>query len=527
MVVTAKDVIYHNAKVWTGLEEPRFVSSFRVRDGRIAELDCHSSMDGPRKVDLGGRFVSPGLIDAHVHLLLGGESLGQVDLSSVSSLDEFEEVIAQAHKDMDPGQWLIATGWSEDGWDSPQSPDRSHLFACGDRPVVCWRMDLHAALVNDAVLQRLSLPEDSILEAQGGRQVRDEAGEPTGLLQEAAAWTYLIPAIPKLPAQQRAEALAAAHRHCLDLGLVAVRSMEYADDVRELFVPARGPGGLRVSIVQLDRTLPLDMGWMAEVPADDWLRITGCKSFVDGTFGSRTARMIEPYADGDTNRGVFTEHALEGRLDEWIKEVVAGGCSPVLHAIGDEAVQVAINAVRADHEQCRATIEHAQLATPDIVDLVMATPGIRLSMQPLHRAEDAIYAETAVGPDRAACMLPLATLANAGARLSFGSDWPVVSVDPIAGMAAAITGLDVRGRPFYPEECLDVEPVLRGYTVEAAEASGLEHSGSLGVGMLADFVLWDHDPFQLDWTQSRPSIMATVMAGEVVAGTREVGEIVS
>ncbi|MCH2133594.1 MAG: amidohydrolase [Phycisphaerales bacterium] len=527
--MVGRETLYYNARIWTGLDTPRFAGSFRVKDGRVVEL-LESSTCRPGEtdaVDLGGRFVSPGLIDAHVHLLMGGESLRHVDLSRATSPAEFQEAIAEAHEAREPGEWLIASGWSESNWDSTTPPDKTWLACCGDRPVVCWRMDLHAALVNDAVLEKLALPDDATLASEGGRVVRDDAGGATGLLQEAAAWMYLIPRIPPLPPQQRAEALVAAQRHCLELGLVAVRSMEYTKDVREYYLPTRGPGGLRLSIVQLDRVLPLELEWMAEVPTDEWLRVTGCKSFVDGTFGSRTARMFEAFADGQDNRGMWTDHALEGRLAEWVDEVVAGQRSPVMHAIGDEAVYLALETVRDRHESCRATIEHAQIVTPRVMDLVAATPGIRLSMQPWHRATDAVYAQQALGSERTASMMPLASLAKAGARLSFGSDWPVVTVDPLAGMEAAITGRDSRGRPFHAEECLDMETVLRGYTVEAAEASQLEGSGSLAIGHLADFVTWDHDPFDVDWARVRPRILSTFVGGEQVAGTVPVQETAS
>lgn len=523
--MATQDTIYYNARIWTGMDDPRFVSSFRVRDGRIAELDCPVEMNGSHLVDLGGSFISPGFVDAHLHLLSGGECLMYLDLSSAGSREEFMDLLAEADRQMEPGRWLIASGWSENRWDPPHLPDKSWLACCGDRPVVCWRMDLHAAVVNDAVLEHLNLPDDERLEAEGGRVLRDEVGQLTGILQEAAAWNHLIPTIPPLPEGERVQALDAAHRHCLKLGITSVRSMEYEVDVRALHMPAGIAGRLRVSIVLLDRTLPLSLSWLQEARHDDWFRITGCKSFLDGTLGSRTARLQEPYADDSGNMGVVTEHLLDGTLEEWSRQVVAAGCTPVMHAIGDEAVLAGIKIVRQFDDQVRASIEHAEIVTPAVLEALKKVPGIRLSVQPLHRADDAMFIETALGSDRASHLLPLAELVDSGARLSFGTDWPVVSVDPIESMAAAITGSNVEGKPFYSEQKIEVEQALRSYSAEAAEVAHLDHVGTLSTGQAADFIAWDEDPFQLDWTRKRPRITATFLAGELVEGLSGAGEV--
>jgi len=520
------ETIYHNARVWTGLDSPRFVSSFRVDGGRIVELDCEHEEVSCESVDLGGRFISPGLIDAHLHLLSGGESLMQVDLSTVSSREEFQDVLAEAHEELAPDRWLIASGWSENRWESRQVPDKSWLACCGTRPVVCWRMDLHTAVVNDAVLDHLSLPDDETLEAEGGRVHRDDDGGMTGVLQEAAAWYHLIPALPDLPIEDRRVALQSAHQHCLRLGLTSVRSMEYSEDVQSLHMKRSESGSLRVSIVLLDRTLPLSLDWLQDARRDEWFRITGCKSFLDGTLGSRTARLEQPYADAAGNQGVFTEHLLEGTLAQWAQEVVAGGCAPVMHAIGDSAILAGLEIARTVGADIRTSVEHVEVVTDQVLLDLDRLPGVRLSVQPLHRADDAVFAESALGPERAAGLLPLASLIKRGARLSFGSDWPVVSVDPLEGMAAAITGHDVRGTAFHPEQVIGVEDALQGYSVHAAEVAGLDHVGSLGIGQTADFIAWSEDPFKFDWTQGKPSIVATFMAGELVEGTLQGAEAI-
>tara|TARA_Y100000589_G_scaffold232999_2_gene220508 strand:+ start:23 stop:1192 length:1170 start_codon:yes stop_codon:yes gene_type:complete len=380
-------------------------------------------------------------------------------------------------------------------------------------------MDMHSALVNDVVMDLLDLPDDETLLAEGGHVVRDIHGKPTGLLQEAAAWHHLNPRIPELPEHIRAKAIETATSHCLSLGITAVRTMEYKRDLLGLFLDhhCESPG-IRMSAVVLDRTLPLDLEWTEQMPRDDWFRITGCKSFLDGTLGSRTARLLSPYADDPGNCGSCMEHLLEDRLDEWVEQVVSLGFAPVMHAIGDAAVLAAIEAIQDLPDNCRATIEHAEVMTPRIVEALSERPDLRLSVQPLHRADDAVYAAVALGPERTGSLLPMATVSGLGVRLAFGSDWPIVSVDPIAGMAAAITAKDVEGKPFHQEEAIGVEEALRGYTVLAAEAAGLDHVGVLEPGRKADFVVWDRNPFDVDWSHERPSIVATVVDGRLAFG---------
>tara|TARA_Y100000589_G_scaffold279765_1_gene275886 strand:- start:19 stop:1515 length:1497 start_codon:yes stop_codon:yes gene_type:complete len=496
-----------------------------VRDGRIVELlppdhDPSMIIEG---VDLGERFVSPGLIDAHMHLQLAGESLLHVDLSTVCSPQEFMDVLADAHRKMEPGRWLLASGWSENRWDPPVLPDQSWLRGCEDRPVVCWRMDHHSAVVNEAVLRELELPDDGIIESQGGRVGRDDDGRPTGLLQEAAAWSYLIPCIPSLPESGLAEAITRARDACVASGLTGVRTMEYRRDIMRVHDELNAGASLRTSVVVLDRAMPLDLEWVRSAPASDCFRITGCKSFVDGTLGSRTARLLDPYADASSNHGVFTEHQLEGRLSEWMKAVSGHRLAPVMHAIGDAAVMACLDAIEANDQWHAATIEHAEVITPTVLERLGKHSGVMLSMQPLHRSDDATFAEAALGSDRSSSLSPFRSLQQQGAMLAFGSDWPIVTCDPVQGMAAAILAQDANGNDFHVGERLGAESALRGYTVDAANMAGLEGSGVLKQQSVADFVIWEDDPLECDWASACPSIRATYLGGCRVSGAEEEG----
>ncbi len=498
-----------NARIWTGDHSRPFASSMTIRDGLIESLDTAPG-DEP-VLECNGDFITPGFIDAHVHLLLGGESLTQLDLAGVKTRGEFESALSRADDALPPDRWLIAHGWSDA--DLGTTPDLHWLECVQGRSVACWRSDLHAALVNDRVLSKLDLPGPEELAAAGGHVELQENGEPTGMLLEQAAWGYLVPAIPSLSVEAQQDALLLAQEHCLRLGLTTVRSMEYGHVLRDIIEPVRDRLALRIAVVLLDRTLPLDLSWLTSFEENDRLQVIGCKSFLDGTVGSRTARLLEHWADKTDSRGMWLELAAEGRLEEWQQLVHAAGLDTSVHAIGDEAVSLALDLhARSEGEQ-RCVIEHAQIVRDE--DL-QRTAGALLSMQPLHRAEDARVALDALGPGRTRRMLPLKHLQEAGARFAFGSDWPVARCDPMPGIHAAVTGEDVNGIPFHPDQAIDVETTLHGWTSGAALACNRRDVGILRPQACGDFVRWSSDLLLHDWKSTLPRALMTVLGGKVV-----------
>ena len=487
-----------NAQVWCGHGPSPELCVACFDHGRLQELrPAHTpARAGSVVIDAGGRVVTPGLVDAHMHLLLGGQTLQHLDLSGVRSRAAFEAEIEAAHAAMEPSQWLLASGWSECQWADQQRPDRTWLAPASTRPVVCWRCDWHAAVVNDAVLGLMDLPDDAVVLAAGGQVGRDAEGSRDGYLAEAAAWRWLQPVIPRPDGAQQRAAANAAIEHLLALGITAVRTMEYRSDILETFVPLAEDCPLRLSLVQLDRDLPLDLTWHEQLPSHDRFRLTGCKSFFDGTLGSRTARLRQDYQDQDGWRGSWLEHALHDQEVQWCRQVLDNGLSPVIHAIGDEAVGRAASLLADVPEDLRGTLEHAEVVSPaDLQQL----GGLRLSVQPTHRAVDAGMANARLGEARSSWVLPLASLQSSGARLSFGTDWPVVPADPMATLRAAITGHDVNGVPFHDQQQISVQEAWRAATCDASEAAGLPVA--MQVGGPGDFVIWNGDPL-LDLDQA-------------------------
>ncbi|MBL9147492.1 MAG: amidohydrolase [Phycisphaerae bacterium] len=494
-------------RIWTGDLATPSAESLTVLNGRVVFLDAPSRMP---TIDLDGAFAMPGLIDAHLHLALGGETLLDLDLSEVRSRPEFERAVLERHRTLAPGQWLLARGWNEDAFADGSVPDRTWLHVAGDRPVVAWRMDMHSCVVNEVVLAMLDLAHDP----PGGRIVRDATLAPTGLLQEAAAWTLVSPRVPSPGADAMRRAVRLAQDHLARLGLTGVGSMEYAKTLQNAIVPERDHLLVRMYVTLLDRDWPLDLRVAQEFRSDDMLAVIGMKAFVDGTLGSRTARMLEDYADDPGNRGLLVELAERGVLNDWAAFVRGAGLSPSMHAIGDEAVRLALDACDLAEKThgVPARVEHAQTVAPE--DLPRFR-GRFASMQPLHKAYDAVSAESRLGSARMNRFFPFRSLARAGARLAFGSDWPIVSADPIAGMRAAITGLDVRGRVIRPEENLSVEECLFAYTRGAATCLGMRDCGVLRPGSHGDITILDRDPRLCDWSRETPRVLGTIVAGRV------------
>ncbi|MAD20467.1 MAG: hypothetical protein CMJ52_09960 [Planctomycetaceae bacterium] len=497
----------------------------RCDDGRIStigpagtsatDLEAGSILDGD------GGHLLPGFVDAHLHLVLAATALEQVDLARCTSRSDFERRLAERSATLPtqgPDAWLLGHGWLETDWGGGL-PDRSWLEACGDRPVVCFKHDHHAVLVNDVVLAML----DDAEPPPGGTVVTGTDGRPNGLLLESAAWQLVNPLVPTPSIETRRRTSIAASRHLATLGITNVGSMTYAEDVLDVLDPIRDELAIGVAVTMLDRTLPIDepLGRLEALDHDDRLRLVGCKAFLDGTLGSRTAAMLADYADRPGERGMLVELAERGELREWIEFVVKRGWSPSMHAIGDAAARLALDA--CDHaervargmgvEPPEIRIEHCQ--TVDPADIPRFGPSNRhASMQPTHMLDDGITVERSLGPARLDAFFPFRAIHDAGGTLSFGSDWPIESPDPIEGIRVAVTGRDRNGRTVPGNRTVDVATAIEAYTVNPRRALGLPPV-SMQVGDPAELVVLDRDPRDVDWTSERPVVRATVHGGRV------------
>ncbi|MDA1008419.1 MAG: amidohydrolase family protein [Planctomycetota bacterium] len=490
--------------------QSRGATTLDVVDGFIDRIHGgDSSSIGDHHFD--GACICPGFFDSHLHLLLGGIGLAQLDLSNVHSRGAFEAAITRAHQSLPPDQWIEARGWNEALFPADGPPTREWLHGARDRPTICWRVDIHSCIVNDAAIERMG--RQKITERSHSEAPR-ENGQLTGILREGAAWEIAVPSVPPPEDARLRAGLKTAQHELLSRGVTSVGSMEYADWVDRILVPARSTLRPRMHITLLDRSWPIDCASVAARLPCEHLSFVGCKSFADGTLGSRTAWMLAPYADDASTSGAPCEFTRDGRLAEWMSMVAQHHLSPSVHAIGDAALRAVLDAAetaRIPHHTLR--IEHAQtVASSDLPRLAHHF----VSMQPLHKADDARIALSRLGTTRMGEFFPFRSIRDQGASLAFGSDWPIASADPVAAMRTAITGRTSSGELFQRNETLSPEEALIATTSDAARSLRVGQTlGRLQSTFRADFTVLDKHPLECDWIQDPPRVIATIVGGKM------------
>ena len=504
-------MILHNGSVRTG--DPRLplaraiaIAGDRIGGG-VDVREGDRSLVSNERIDLDGRCVVPGFTDAHVHFLEWSLSLGRLDLSATRSQADVLAAAASATPGGDG--WLIGAGWRSERWPGGDpEPHRSALdAACGDRPVLLWAHDHHTAWLSSAALARLPIGDVPVVE-------RDAAGELIGVLRETAAWAAagaIPPPSPSALDEAVAKGLGAAHARGVtgihdfqrEHGLATWQRLHAARQL-SLRVWASLPAERLEQIIALG----LRSGF-----GDEWLRIGPVKAFADGTLGSRTASMLEPFA------GAGRGEALLG--DEELREL-AGRCGDAgldlaVHAIGDGANRAVLDALEATRERwephgLRPRIEHAQLLHANDLPR-FAELGVTASMQPSHAPSDRPVAEAVWGA-RCAGAYALGSLAASGAALCFGSDAPIEPLDPLAGVQAAAT------RDWPAGEALAIESALDGFWSGAARARHAERSlGRLLPGHAADLVVLERDPVTCPPDEiASIGVSATMVGGRWVHG---------
>ncbi|MGB2988026.1 MAG: amidohydrolase [Phycisphaerae bacterium] len=531
-----------NAKIWTGVERAKGESGDRpeptalaVVGDRIAVVGSDASVRswigrGTKVIDARGRRVIPGITDSHVHIISGGFQLARLALREVNSREEFIRAVAVEAKKKKQGQWVLGGRWSVESWEKPEAPSKSWLDpVTGDIPVFLSRMDGHSALVNSAALRQAGIDASGPPDPEGGEIERDpKTGEPTGILKESAM-DLVSRLIPDPTPAERYEALRRAMKHANSLGITSMHDMFAVGDL-EAFRRAEQEGTLSVRItVYLGVT-----DWASHVdkiPAygldSDMLRLAGFKGFMDGSLGSRTAYMRKPYADATPEmpypRGQLTAMADPPEsFQQQIAIADAAGLQIAVHSIGDEANHLLLNAYgntlkRNGRRDARHRVEHAQhLRVSDISRF--AELGVVASMQPFHKADDGRYAEKALGKERLKGSYAYRQLVDSGSLVVFGSDWPVVTLSPFAGIDSAVNAKTLAGKVWLPSHSLTVEEALRAYTVSPPKAIHMEDRlGTIEVGKYADIVILSEDPLAISKERvGEVKIQQTIVAGKVV-----------
>jgi len=467
------------------------------------------ALASPDVVDLGGRCLLPGFNDAHVHFPTWSLAQRQLRLEGTSSLDEALQRVAEAVRDVEPGRWLRGLGWRSGDWSPPVEPTKEALDqVTGDMPAALMARDYHSLWLNSAALARAN----GDLEAEGGVVVRDERGEPTGVLREECAWhfrdTYIHPSHDEMVEASRDGVRIANAR-----GVTAVHDKDGWLGALGVFQQLQSEGSLSLRVWEshpkdeLDTLLALPLRGPF---GNDMLRLGYVKAFMDGTLGSQTARMLD---------GSGVEITSRAALEETIVQAAERGFPVAVHAIGDRANRDALDAFEATRETWRGLrprVEHAQLLAPEDLPR-FAELGVACSVQFSHAPSDRDLADRfwAEKTDRA---YAYRSLWDSEALVANGSDAPIEELDPWAGICAGVLRTIDERPAWHPEQRLTLEQALIATCVNPAWLAGDEwRRGKLIPGFLADLVVLDRDPFTVEQEElSSIQVVATMVGGRWV-----------
>ena len=467
-----------------------------------------TALASPDRVDLGGRCVLPGFNDSHVHFPTWALAQRQVRLEGTASLDDALQRIAAATKDVQPGGWLRGMGWRSGEWSPPTEPTKEALDrVTGDMPAALMARDYHSLWLNSAALARAN----GDLEVDGGVVVRDGRGEPTGVLREECAWhfrdTHVRPTDDEMVDASREGVGIAIAR-----GVTAVHDKDGWLGALGVWQRLRDEGQLNLRVWQ---SIPAEqVDELADLRirsgfGDDLVRIGYLKTFMDGTLGSQTARMLD---------GTGVEITSREQLAEIIRRGLQAGLPVAVHAIGDLANREALDAFEETRPEwqplgLRHRIEHAQVLAPDDLPR-FAELGIAASVQFSHAPSDRDLADRFWGAKTGGAYA-YRSLRDSGALLANGSDAPIEELDPWAGICAGVLRTIDDRSAWHPEQRLTLDEALAATTVNPAWLARDEHRrGKLIPGFLADLVVLDRDPYELEPAQlPEINVVATMLGG--------------
>lgn len=527
------DIVVLDAKVHTMDPELATATAVAIQGNLIAAVGDNDSIkawigDKTEVIRADGQVLVPGFNDSHVHFLQGGQQLSSVQLRDAATPTEFKARMDTFAKTLEAGRWIVGGDWDHENWPDGNLPHRDWIdpFTL-DRGVFITRLDGHMGLANSYALKLAGIDEKTP-DPPGGTIVREpETGKPTGVLKDAAM-NLVTKHIPALSWEAKRSAAIAATEHSASLGITSVQDMS-GEEFVPVFESLLKEGKLKTRIYAV---APLPQ-WKRSAEQNlkaaigsDWLRRGGLKGFADGSLGSTTALFFEPYLDEPRTSGLPADEMFpEGAMLDRVRNADAAGLQIMIHAIGDAAnakileIYEQVTAENPNRDR-RFRIEHSQhLRLADVPRF--RSSKVIASMQPFHCADDGRWAWKRIGNDRAKGTYAFRSLLDAGVVLAFGSDWNVATLNPIAGIEAAVTRRTLDGKHpdgWIPEQKISVEEAVRAYTVGSAYAEFAEtKKGMIKPGMLADVVLVSDDLFEKGFDRWKTThVSLTIVDGRVV-----------
>lgn len=523
------DLVVKNAKIHTMDSKRPTASSMAVIGGKIVavgtDADTAKMIGASTKViDAGGKTIIPGLNDAHVHFMETGQQLSSVDLRDAKTPEEFTARIKAFAAKLPKGRWILGGKWDHENWKPNNLPTAAMIDAATpDNPVFIDRLDGHMALANSLAM-RLAKVDKSTKDVDGGLIVRDAGGNPTGVFKDAAMG-YIGRVIPAPSWDERMEAALAATEHAASLGVTSVQDMSTGTDIG-VFQELLRSGKLKTRVYGCSPLADYKR-WentgVRHAFGTPMLRVGCLKGYADGSLGSTTAWLFEPYLDDPKTSGLAGEDIP--KTPELVLGADKAGLQINIHAIGDRANDEILDifektAAANGQKDRRFRIEHAQhLRQEDIARFGMMK--VVASMQPFHIIDDGRWAWKRLDEKRLKGTYAFRTIIDTGGVLAFGSDSPVAPLNPIWGIYAAVTRRtldDKNPSGWIPEQKISVEETVKAFTWGSAYAEFQDSvKGTLEVGKLADFVILSDDIFTIDPPKIRDvTVLKTVVDGKVV-----------
>ena len=527
-------VNYLHGRIYTNDPQHPWAEAFAIRDGKITcigtishvVLECGAGEARAQTIDLHQKFVMPGFNDAHVHLGYAGAGMLSVRLYGAASVDELKKRVAAAVATHKPGEWIVGAGWDHTLWPEKQFPNKWELDdVAPNNPVMLTHVSGHVAVANSQALKIAELTNTSP-NPTGGELEHNASGELTGMLKEGPAMDLVNARIPDPTPEQRRKGITLVLADLAQNGVTSVQDNSEWDDFRA-YKQLKDDGKLTVRITEwLHFTEPLNdlQNKRAEGgTTDPWLKTGALKMVTDGALGSRTAAMLEPYSDDAKTTGILIMEP--DKLKSLAIERDKAGFQLNFHAIGDRANRVSLDVFEAvakanGPRDRRDRIEHAQVVALDDLPR-FAKLKVLASMQPSHQTTDMRWAEARVGPDRIKGAYAWATLEKSGARLAFGTDYPIEVVSPFRGLYACVTRQLPDGTPaggWQPQEKISLDSCIHAYTSGAAYAEFEEgKKGELKVGEYADFLILSNDLTKIPPSAYiKTQVLRTVVGGRTV-----------